>query len=116
MATSRRILLVPFWLQSLLTRIVRLPFLFGPDIALGIAVKTFVDELSPTDTPEQKEAKLAAFPEKYVPYATHFREDLEICYNFVEALYTGIKSLDKELPTVDKTAWEKAYQFLKQRR
>jgi hypothetical protein len=100
----------------LLTYHRRLPFLNEPDIALGIAVKTFVDELSPTDTPEQKKDKIDKFPEKYVPYATHFSEDLEICYNFVEAMYTGVKSLDKELPTVDKTARDKAYQFLKQRR
>lgn len=94
----------------------RLPFLNDPDVALAIAVKTFVDDLSPTDTPEQKAAKAEAFPEKFVPFATDFRADLEICYNFVEALYTGVKSLEKEMPTVDRTAWDKAYQFLKQRR
>ncbi|KAL2130193.1 hypothetical protein VTI74DRAFT_6782 [Chaetomium olivicolor] len=92
-----------------------LPFLYDPDVALGIAVKTYFDDLLPNDP--QKAQKLAAFPGVYVPYAVAFTEDLEVACDFFEALYAGVKTLDaKEVPAADRIAWDKAARYLSLRR
>lgn len=93
----------------------RLPFLYDPDVALGIAVKTYFDDLLPNDPDRQR--KLEAFPGTYVPYAEAFAEDLDIACHFFEALYAGVKTLDaKEMPAVDRITWDKAAKYLASRR
>ncbi|KAI0122841.1 XPG domain-containing protein [Xylariales sp. AK1849] len=95
----------------------RLPFLMDTDVALGIAVKTWLDESQPADTPEQKQAKLAEFPDKYVPYATDFPTDLYVAYAFFDALHEGIKTLsDKEISANDRKTWDRAAEYLRARR
>ncbi|KAK3308108.1 nuclease-like protein [Chaetomium strumarium] len=92
-----------------------LPFLYDPDVALGIAVKTYFDDLLPNDP--DKENKLRVFPGIYVPYAVNFAEDLDVACNFFEALYAGVKTLDsKEIPVVDRVTWDKAAKYLASRR
>lgn len=94
----------------------RLPFLSDPDVALGIAVKTFLDEAPASDTPAMRRNRANEFPQKFVPYAIDFVGDLEICFKFVEALYTGVKTLDpKEMPVIDRNTWEKTHKYLESR-
>ncbi|KAL2168619.1 hypothetical protein VTG60DRAFT_7105 [Thermothelomyces hinnuleus] len=93
----------------------QLPFLYDPDVALGIAVKTYLDDLLPDDP--HKEQKLKQFPGVYVPYAVSFSEDFGIACNFFDALYAGIKQLGaNDIPAVDRTAWDNAAQYLATRR
>ncbi|KAI1429540.1 nuclease-like protein [Xylaria sp. FL1777] len=93
-----------------------LPFLTDTDVALGIAVKTFLDDIHPNEAPEQKAAKKADFPGKFVPYATNFYEDLDIACDFFNALHAGVKTLTNELPSGDRSVWDKAGVYLKLRR
>ncbi|KAI0969685.1 temperature dependent protein affecting M2 dsRNA replication [Xylaria arbuscula] len=93
-----------------------LPFLTDTDVALGIAVKTFLDDINPNEPPEQKAAKRADFPTKFVPFATNFYEDLDIACDFFNALHSGVKTLNNELPNGDRSAWDKASAYLKLRR
>lgn len=84
---------------------------------MGIAIKTFLDDAPPNDTPENRAARTAAFPPKFMPYATHFAEDLEIAYSFFDALHAGVKTLgDKDMSGVDRAAWDKAAGYLAVRR
>ena len=99
-----------------LTHPVRLPFATDPDIALGIAVKTLMDDITPTETRDERVAKMEEFPAKFVPYATHFVEDVRICFAFFEAVYQGVQTLDKEVSSVDRAAWDKAYEYLQTRK
>lgn len=93
----------------------RLPFLYDPDVALGIAVKTYLDDLVPNDP--HKEQKLQQFPGVYVPYAVSFTEDFDVACNFFDALYAGVKTLNaKDIPAVDRSAWDKAAEYLESRR
>ncbi len=93
----------------------RLPFLYDPDVALGIAVKTYFDDITPNDP--LKAQKKQSFPGGYVPYALAFAEDLDIACNFFDALYAGVKALDaKEMPAADRATWDKAAKFLESRR
>ncbi|KAK3327794.1 temperature dependent protein affecting M2 dsRNA replication [Cercophora scortea] len=94
-----------------------LPFTTDPDIALAIAVKTYIDDVIPTDSLEMKEAKKAHFPTVFVPYAVAFVEDLDIACKFFEAIYAGIKTLDtKEISAGDRATWDKAARYLEVRR
>ncbi|KAI0198994.1 nuclease-like protein [Astrocystis sublimbata] len=93
-----------------------LPFLTDTDVALGIATKTLLDDIGPDDTPAQKLAKKKDFPSKFVPFATHFHEDLEIACDFFDALHAGVKTLTSEMSAADKTVWETASAYLQLRR
>jgi len=93
----------------------QLPFLYDPDVALGIAVKTYLDDLLPDDP--HKAEKLKQFPGVYVPYAVSFTDDFEIACNFFDALLAGVKQLGaKDIPAVDRSAWDNAAQYLATRR
>ncbi|KAJ8118868.1 hypothetical protein ONZ43_g3907 [Nemania bipapillata] len=93
-----------------------LPFLTDTDVALGIAVKTYLDDINPNETAEQKALKKAGFPGKFVPYATNFFEDLDIACDFFGALHAGVKTLTKEISGADKSVWDKAAVYLQLRR
>ncbi|KAI1117297.1 nuclease-like protein [Nemania sp. NC0429] len=93
-----------------------LPFLTDTDVALGIAVKTFLDDIHPNESAEQKAAKKADFPGKFVPYATNFFEDLDIACDFFSALHAGVKTLTKDISSGDRGVWDKAAVYLQLRR
>ena len=95
-----------------LTECHSLPFLSDPDIALGIAVKTFLDDDNVSDTREQRAARVESFPQTYVPFATNFTEDMRMCYGFVNAVCQGVSTLDKEISPADKRVWEAASEYL----
>jgi len=83
---------------------------------MAIAVKTLLDDLPLNESAEERKARLVGFPTKFVPYATHFVEDLEICYAFFDALHAAVKSLDKEVSATEKAAWDSASNYLQPRR
>ncbi|KAI0446678.1 nuclease-like protein [Xylaria telfairii] len=93
-----------------------LPFLTDTDVALGIAVKTLLDDIGPDETQEQKAAKKADFPSKFVPFATNFYEDLDIACDFFNALHAGVKTLTNEVSSGDRAVWDKAAVYLQLRR
>ncbi|KAK0651874.1 temperature dependent protein affecting M2 dsRNA replication-domain-containing protein [Cercophora newfieldiana] len=94
-----------------------LPFLTDPDVAFGIAAKTYFDELGPNESDEFKAKKIKDFPGVYVPYATAFQEDLDIACKFFDALYAGLKTLgEKDIPKTDRATWDKAANYLAARR
>jgi hypothetical protein len=94
----------------------RLPFLQEPDVALGIAVRTFFDEDEVSDSKETRAAKLEEFPKTYVPHAEALVEDFRICCDFFGALNQGIQTLNsKEISATDKSAWTNAQAYLKAR-
>jgi len=86
-------------------------------VALGIAVKTYFDDVGPNETAQSKAIRRDKFPEKYVPYASAFSEDLDIACQFFDALYAGVKTLDTaELTAADRAVWDKAAEYLALRR
>ncbi|KAI1180873.1 temperature dependent protein affecting M2 dsRNA replication-domain-containing protein [Nemania sp. FL0916] len=93
-----------------------MPFLTDTDVALGIAVKTFLDDINPNESAEQKAVKKDEFQGKFVPYATHFHDDLEIAFDFFNAIHAGVKTLGKEMLHGDKGIWDKAAAYLQLRR
>lgn len=49
-------------------------------------------------------------------YSINFTEDLEVAFDFFEALYAGVKTLDSEMTPADKKAWNGAKVYLEKRR
>jgi temperature dependent protein affecting M2 dsRNA replication len=95
----------------------RLPFLYTPDIALGIAVSTFLGSLSPSDDAETRKTKLDEFPGQYVPNSTNFSEDLNRSLNFFDSLCKGVEQLaPHQLSSEAKAAWRAARFFREDRR
>lgn len=86
-------------------------------MALGIAVKTWLDDVKLDTSKDEKAQRLAEFQGIYVPYATHFQEDLDIAFHFFDAIHAGVKTLSpKEMPPADATVWDKAAEYLGLRR
>ncbi len=83
---------------------------------MGIAVKTFLDDIPASESAEARTERSTEFPGRYVPFATHIFEDLEISFAFFDALHAGVKSLDKGVSAADKAAWERASKYLELRR
>ncbi|KAF6823890.1 xpg domain-containing protein [Colletotrichum musicola] len=94
----------------------KLPFLHSPDIALGIAVKTLLDELPVGESPEKRQARVDGFPAKFFPFATDFKEDVQLAFSFFESIHKGVNALNKEISAADKAVWAAARYYLDQRR
>ncbi|KAK0727265.1 nuclease-like protein [Lasiosphaeria miniovina] len=95
----------------------QLPFLHDPDVALGIAVKTYFDDVALEDPVEIRVSKKKCFPTLYVPFALAFDEDLDIACNFFDAMYAGVQALDSnDVSSVDRATWDKAAKYLELRR
>lgn len=91
----------------------RLPFLSEPDIALGIAIRTFFDDDEVSDDRENRAARLKEFPQTYLPQAEAVEEDFRAGVAFFSALNHGIQTLaDEEFPASDKEVWAIAQAYL----
>jgi hypothetical protein len=85
------------------------------DVGLGIAVKTYLDDHC---TPGSSRAEKTAAKEKYarelIPHSVNFSEDLDIAFQFFDAVYTGIKAIGDAVP--DQEIWKGASEYLAERR
>jgi hypothetical protein len=94
-----------------------LPFVETPDISMGIAVKTFLDDVPVNADVAQRNQHLTEFQPRYFPYATHLAEDLDQCWKLFDALTVGVRNLDDEsMSSDDRTAWHAASTYLASRR
>lgn len=94
----------------------RLPFLLDNDVGLGIAVKTYLDDVHPSEPADLRQKKLDEFPSKYVPFATNFFKDLQVSFAFFDALHAGIKTLGDSQASIDQNSWTRAAEYLQARR
>ncbi|TAQ84877.1 hypothetical protein B7494_g6798 [Chlorociboria aeruginascens] len=88
------------------------------NIALGIAVKTYLDDFCKLDsTPAAREIEKQQYAEKLLPHSVNFAQDLDQSFKFFDALWEGIKTLgENEMSNADKKNWESAKAFLDRRR
>jgi hypothetical protein len=93
----------------------RLPFLSDLDVGLGIAVRTFFDEDSPTFSKEERAQRLSEFPSVYMPYTTGLVKDMRLCWGFVDALCSGVSYLADEIPEAHRDAWAAVARYIKDR-
>lgn len=94
-----------------------LPFSADIDIALGIAVKTYLDDYAKPDVaPEKRSQEKQAYKSKNLPNSENFEEDLDVAFKFFDAVHVGVKTLGDEIGDADKAAWDGAKAYLAERR
>ena len=94
-----------------------LPFSADVNVGLGIAVKTYLDDVVEADlTKEERQEEKAHYANRYLPNSINFPEDLEVAFVFFDALYDGVKTLGEEIPEADGKAWDAAKEYLAKRR
>ncbi|KAI0999191.1 hypothetical protein K3495_g9005 [Podosphaera aphanis] len=93
-----------------------LPFSNYINTIFGIAVTTYLDDFVKLDwTKSEREANKLIFAKKFIPHSLKFSEDLEVGFNFFDAVYAGVKTLGNEIPLSEKEAWDQAHKYLCQR-
>ncbi|KAI9763500.1 MAG: hypothetical protein M1835_007801, partial [Candelina submexicana] len=77
-----------------------LPFIDDNDCALGIAVKSYLDELAVYDDPGSEAAKNAVKAKgttDWIPNSVDFVGDLDRAFRLWDAIYAGVKVAGKEI-------------------
>ena len=94
-----------------------MPFAADVDIALGIAVKTYLDDFVKLEQSEsEREAGKHKYIQKFLPHSVKFVEDLDVAFNFFDAVHDGVKTLGDEIGESDRKAWDDAKAWLSARR
>lgn len=92
-----------------------LPLLNDVDIAMGIAVKTYLDEQhSPPPTPAERATVMSKYNKEPIAWANDFEGDLRIAFGFFDALHNGVKTLGDQVS--DQDLWTEARKYLADRR
>lgn len=93
----------------------RLPFWKDIDCALGIAVKTYLDDYAaPNLTDALKTAKKSDYATSLIPHNVDFAKDLDAAFELFDAVFAGVQVLKDEVPDI--SSWERANDYLKLRR
>ncbi|KAI9820999.1 MAG: hypothetical protein M1826_000778 [Phylliscum demangeonii] len=94
-----------------------LPFIDDNDCGLGIAVKSYLDELAAYPDPTSAEAKDTAQAKGATEWFAHsidMRGDLEIAFRLWDAVYKGVQAAGKEVKSGDR--WAEVDEWLRARR
>ena len=87
------------------------------DIGLGIAVKTYLDDVAqPGSSSDEKYLAKANYVKEKLPHSVDFSGDLDTTFNFFDALYVGVCTLGSEIPEADLEVWKGAHKYLADRR
>lgn len=93
----------------------RLPFWHDIDCALGIAVKTYLDDhAAPNLSEEVKSQKKRDYAGSLIPHHVDFASDLNVAFELFDSVYAGVQALTNEVS--DKSSWDSANQYLALRR
>ncbi|GAB7354163.1 hypothetical protein MBLNU459_g4718t2 [Dothideomycetes sp. NU459] len=97
-----------------------LPFLRDVDCALGIAVKSYLDELAAQDQPTSAGARASVKAKgkgEWFPHAVDFAGDLEKAFTLWDAVYAAVVVAPNNVASAkDKKMWEEVNAWLADRR
>lgn len=95
-----------------------LPLADENSAALGIAVKTFLDDsVTPSMSIEERRQCRSNYATKFCPHATNFPEDLDTAFKFFDAVCEGVKVLSQTHGALQNAAvWQSAKAYLDLRR
>ncbi|EKG16520.1 DNA repair protein [Macrophomina phaseolina MS6] len=98
---------------------IKLPFLLPNDCAMGIAVKSYLDELhiqpDPT-TPEAKASTKTRAARDWFPESLDLSGDLDIAFKLWDAVYAGVKKASQAGLVRDGAMWDEVNKWLAPRR
>lgn len=80
-------------------------------------MKTYLDDFLKLEwSAGERESKKAEYVQKYLPHSLNFKEDLDVAFNFFDAVYEGVQTFGDEISDADKDAWGTAKAYLDKRR
>lgn len=80
-------------------------------------MKTYLDDYFKVETPQAERKTIRqGYATKFLPNSVNIAEDLDVAFDFFNALHEGVSSLGDEVPAADKTAWDNAKEYLAKRR
>lgn len=97
----------------------RLPFLLPNNCALGIGVKSYLDELTNDPDPTSAESKarvIETVSTRYFPQSINFDHDLRTAFALWDAIYAGVKASGSNISQQNKTFWNDTNDWLRERR
>ena len=97
----------------------RLPFLLPNNCALGIGVKSYLDELtndSDPTSPESKARVIETVSTRYFPQSMNFDHDLRTAFALWDAIYAGVKASGSNISQQNKMFWNDTNDWLRERR
>ncbi|KAL1966789.1 hypothetical protein VTN77DRAFT_3754 [Rasamsonia byssochlamydoides] len=102
--------------NSLTEMSVKLPFINDNDCGLGIAVRTYLDDLLHQNNPTSAEARaeVKSKGKEWFQHSESFTANLDAAFHLWDAIYKGTQSAGKEFK--DAKLWEEANKWLADRR
>ncbi len=80
-------------------------------------MKTYLDDFAqPGSSSDEKHMAKVNYVKEKLPHSVDFAGDLEMTFNFFNALYAGVSTLGTEIPESDLNVWKGAHQYLADRR
>ncbi|KAL1980154.1 hypothetical protein VTN96DRAFT_4585 [Rasamsonia emersonii] len=103
-------------ITSLTEMSVKLPFINDNDCGLGIAVRTYLDDLLHQNNPTSAEARaeVKSKGKEWFQHSESFTANLDSAFQLWDAIYKGTQSAGKEFK--DAKLWEDANKWLAERR
>lgn len=99
--------------------ITKLPFLLPNNCALGIGVKSYLDELTNDSDPTSSESKarvIETVSTRYFPQSIDFKHDLRTAFDLWDAVFAGVKASGTKISQQNKTLWTETNEWLQARR
>lgn len=96
-----------------------MPFLLPNNCALGIGVKSYLDELTHDSDPTSTESKarvIDTVSTRYFPQSIDFNHDLRTAFALWDAVYAGVKASGSNISPQNKTLWTETNDWLRERR
>lgn len=97
----------------------RLPFLLPNNCALGIGVKSYLDELTNDSDPTSADSKarvIDTVSTRYFPQSIDFQYDLRSAFALWDAVFAGVKASGTKISQQNKTLWTETNDWLRERR
>lgn len=94
----------------------RLPFIDDNDCGLGIAVRTYLDDLPLQANPTSPEARaeVKSKGKEWFQHSESFTNNLDLAFKLWDAVYKGTQNAGKEVK--DSKLWSDANKWLSERR
>ncbi|KAL1901610.1 hypothetical protein Cpir12675_000480 [Ceratocystis pirilliformis] len=92
-----------------------LPFAQHPNVGMGIAMKTFLDDTNAEESVEERQKHVQGVVERWIPFATDIYEDITVVYKLIDAICEGMSGLAGVIPEEDRVRWFTAQKYLQAR-
>ncbi|KAL5604140.1 hypothetical protein BROUX41_002127 [Berkeleyomyces rouxiae] len=93
----------------------KLPFAHHPNVGMGIAMKTFLDDTNAEDSVEERQKHVQGVVDRWIPFAKNIHEDITLVYKLIDAICEGMSGLGDVISEEDRARWFTAQKYLQAR-